>query len=137
MMDRWFWLLFALVTWGLANFLMKIVGVRIDAASAVFGIVTGYAIVGITTAVLDGGRLALNAGFAWAMLVGGFYILGNWAYVRLARTEDLSTIAPIAGLNITIPIILGFLMLGEPLTIRKLLGILFALVAVVLLQARA
>lgn len=135
-MERVYWLLFVLGTWGLANFLMKIVGVRIDAASAVFGIVTGYAIVGITTGIVDGGRFAINSGFVWAMVVGACYILGNWGYVRLARTEDVSAIAPVTGLNIAIPIVLGILVLGEPITARKLIGVGFAFLSIILLAGR-
>ncbi len=137
MMGRGFWLSFVLATWGLAGFLMKVVGVRLDAASALFGIVIGYAIVGITTGLIDGGTVTFNGGFVWAMLVGASYILGNWGYVRLAKTEDVSALAPITGLNVAIPILLGIIVLGEPITVRKLVGVAFAGASIYLLAARS
>ena len=135
-MARGAWLAVVLAMWGTANFLMKVVGVRMDAGSAVIGIVIGYAIAGFTVSAIDGGRLAWSGSLIASMVIGAFYIVGNWAYVKLARTEDVSTMAPVASLNIAIPIVLGVLLLGEPLTARKLLGIFFAVVAIYLLASK-
>jgi drug/metabolite transporter (DMT)-like permease len=133
-MDRLWWLLLVLATWGLGNFLLKPVGMRLDNSSGALGILTGYVITGLIFGIGGGGRLGLTWGHGMAALVGACYIVGNWAFLHMSRTEDITTLAPLASLAIIVPIVLGFLVLGEPFSIRKLVGIVFALVAMVLLS---
>ena len=133
-MERFAWMLLVLTTWGAATFLLKLVGVRMDNSSGALAIVVGYAIAGVAFGTLGGGRLGLSWAHAGAALIGALYIIGNWAFLRLAATEDVSKIAPLANLSVAIPIILGIILLGEPLTVKKLVGIAFALAAVVLLS---
>jgi|GEM_PF-533656 len=135
-MERIGWLLLMLGTWGAAGFLMKIIGVRIDSYSAVLGIVIGYVIVGLALGFNGGGKLGVSWSYGAALIVGGCYIVGNWAFLKLARMEEVSVIVPLGGLNIIIPIVLGILLLGEAITLRKLAGIIFALLSILLLSGR-
>jgi len=128
------WLVLVLAMWGIPTFMLKIVGTRLDNSSGALGIVVGYVIVGAILGVAGGGRLGLTWAYAIAASIGACYIIGNWAFLRLAQTQDISVLAPITSLAVVIPIALGFLMLGEPVTPRKLVGIAFALAAIVLLS---
>ncbi len=133
-MGRTGWLLMVVAMWGTANFLMKVVGSRISSASGVLGIVIGYSAIGLWIALSGGGRIGTGVGYLGALAVGALYIGGNYAYLRLAQREDISAIAPIGSLTVVIPVALGFLLLGEPMTLRKLVGFACALAAVVLLR---
>lgn len=53
-------------------------------------------------------------------------------YTAIAR-GPLSVVIPIFNLNLVIPAILGFIFLNEAITVSKVLGLIFATVAVVLL----
>ncbi len=53
-------------------------------------------------------------------------------YTAIAR-GPLSIVIPIFSLNLIIPAILGFIFLQEPVTVSKVLGLIFACLALVLL----
>ena len=53
-------------------------------------------------------------------------------YTAIAR-GPLSVVIPIFNLNLVIPAVLGFLFLNEPMTVSKILGLVFACLAVILL----
>ena len=53
-------------------------------------------------------------------------------YTAIAR-GPLSVVIPIFSLNLIIPAILGFIFLNEPVTMSKVLGLVFACIALVLL----
>jgi transporter family protein len=53
-------------------------------------------------------------------------------YTAIAR-GPLSVVIPIFNMNLIIPAVLGFLFLNEPMTVSKVLGLIFASLAVVFL----
>ena len=53
-------------------------------------------------------------------------------YTAIAR-GPLSVVIPIFNMNLIIPAVLGFLFLNEPMTVSKILGLIFASLAVVFL----
>ena len=53
-------------------------------------------------------------------------------YTAIAR-GPLSVVIPIFNMNLIIPAVLGFLFLHEPMTVSKILGLIFASLAVVFL----
>jgi len=88
--------------------------------------------------------LFLYLGYAKVPLVWNKYVLygcliGAWwsgimvlYYTAIAR-GPLSVVIPIFSLNLIIPAVLGFIFLHEPMTVSKLLGLVFACLAVALL----
>ena len=88
--------------------------------------------------------LFLYLGYSRVPLVWNRYViygclLGIWwsvvmvmYYTAIAR-GPLSVVIPIFNLNLIIPALLGFFFLNEPLTASKILGLIFACLAVVLL----
>jgi glucose uptake protein GlcU len=131
-MERYGWIAVLLITWGTANFLLKVVGSRLDHFSGALAIVVGYVVAGSVFA-FGGGKLAFTWTHATAALIGALYIIGNWAFLRLSQTEGITTLAPIGSLAVVLSIVLGFTILHEPLTLKKLIGIVFAFIAVILL----
>jgi transporter family protein len=53
-------------------------------------------------------------------------------YTAIAR-GPLSVVIPIFNMNLIIPAVLGFLFLNEPMTVSKILGLIFASLAVIFL----
>jgi len=88
--------------------------------------------------------LFLYLGYSRVPLVWNRYVvygclLGIWwsvvmvmYYTAIAR-GPLSVVIPLFNLNLIIPALLGFLFLHEPMTVSKILGLIFACLAVVLL----
>ena len=69
---------------------------------------------------------------AWnAYLAGGFLAVGIASYYRALSLGAVSVVVPIFGLFIVLSSVLGFFS-GEPVTLRKVLGIALAGVAVYL-----
>ena len=88
--------------------------------------------------------LFLYLGYSRVPLVWNRYViygclLGIWwsvvmvmYYTAIAR-GPLSVVIPLFNLNLIIPALLGFFFLHEPMTVSKILGLIFACLAVVLL----
>ena len=77
--------------------------------------------------------------FVWNKYVLYVCLIGAWwsgimvlYYTAIAR-GPLSIVIPIFSLNLIIPAILGFIFLHEPVTASKVLGLIFACLALVLL----
>ncbi len=92
-------------------------------------------VVGSFMIALFTGSLSLR-GFshpaAWnAYLAGGFLAVGIASYYRALSLGAVSVVVPIFGLFIVLSSVLGFFS-GEPVTLRKVLGIALAGVAVYL-----
>ena len=70
---------------------------------------------------------------AWnAYLAGAFLAVGITAYYRALSLGTVNVVVPIFGLFIVLSSVVGFVFLGEPVTVRKVLGIALAGVAVYL-----
>ena len=88
--------------------------------------------------------LFLYLGYSKVPLVWNRYViygclLGIWwsvvmvmYYTAIAR-GPLSVVIPLFNLNLIIPALLGFFFLHEPMTVSKILGLIFACLAVILL----
>jgi transporter family protein len=122
--------LFALFFWGLWGFLTKLGAEKVPWQTMMIyfavctlagGLATGPIKIKMDTWHLIG----LGAGVAGAL---GFI----YFFLAIARGQA-STVIPITSLYVAVASILAFILLSEPLTLKKSLGILFAVVAVVLL----
>jgi transporter family protein len=88
--------------------------------------------------------LFLYLGYSRVPLVWNRYVIygclvGLWwsgimvmYYTAIAR-GPLSVVIPLFNLNLIIPALLGFFFLHEPMTVSKILGLIFACLAVILL----
>ncbi|MFA6005512.1 MAG: DMT family transporter [Patescibacteria group bacterium] len=76
---------------------------------------------GIVTAVisyLNGGQLAAN----WTFIIFAAIclVIGNVLYLTALRVLDVSVMAPLFNVRVAISVFLGFLLLGESLSLRSL-----------------
>jgi len=92
---------------------------------------------GVTLYAWLTGTLDLNAAALWGALAGLFLFVALYNFARSLQGGAVSTNAPIFRLNFTITAALAIVVLGETLSMTKLLALAGALVAVWLLLAEA
>jgi bacterial/archaeal transporter family protein len=122
-----------LLAWGMATFAMKIVGERLDPMTLVGFNLLGYVVVSVF--FVPKMALGITRFHILAVAIGVMFAIGNLAFYKLSQTHGVSLLAPLTALYVAIPVILGILVLGEPMTVRKGLGILLAVGAIYLLSS--
>jgi len=121
-----------MAAWGLAVFLMKIAGQKLGPYTCSVFALPGYLVIGLLICWRAEYRLSSYHGVAVA--IGALYMLGNLAFYRLCQSQDVSVLAAITSVNIVIPIVLGWILLEEPISVRRVVGIALAVAAIVLLN---
>jgi transporter family protein len=125
----------ALVTYGLVapvvSFAME------DIPSEVAVVITNSILVGmaVTVAVSQGSSITEYVGhdrFPYLILGGILLGIGIMAYYKALELGPVSVVVPVYGMFIALSSIMGFLLFDEVITARKLLGILFGLLAIYL-----
>ena len=86
----------------------------------------------VATADTSVATFATHPRMPYALLAGGFLSVGILAYYRALATGPVSVVVPVFGLFLVTSSLLGVVFLDEPLTVRKGVGILLAVLAVVL-----
>ena len=128
----------ALLGWGGGSFIAKLGTNRIGATSAVFWDMVGYAVVAVAYAFIVYNPSALLAGdkmgIVYALLSGATGALAGIAFFILLSQKDASSVVPLTAIYPALTAILAFLFLHESLTWQKVVGILFATIAVYLLS---
>jgi bacterial/archaeal transporter family protein len=130
----WGYLALAILGWGVGIFLMKIATQYVDNWTAVVFNLPGYLLVGLLLV-----PKVKWSGFTWttghtvAIAVGACYVIANWGFYRVVESGQVSTLTPMTCLYMTVPVILGALVLRERPTGVQYCGIALAIVAVVLL----
>jgi drug/metabolite transporter (DMT)-like permease len=81
------------------------------------------------------GSLAFVKGTLWGLLVGVFVLTGFYNFAHSLKTGPVSVNAPVFRLSFVITAGLAVALLGEPLTVYKIVGVALALAAVWLLLA--
>ena len=128
-----FFLVVCILMWGLATMGMKLAGQRLDPITIAAFNMFGYLAVGAF--------LFPQASYGWsryhliAVAIGAVFVVANMAFYKLSQTAYVSTLAPLTALYVVIPVVVGVVALGEPLTFRKVIGVLLALVALYLLSS--
>ena len=79
------------------------------------------------------GTIVFDPAALWGMLAGVLAFVGLYYFIRSLVAGAVSTNASIFRLNFIVTVLLVVVLLGEPLTLRKVLGLAFALVATWLL----
>ena len=84
---------------------------------------------------LSGFRLHASPGVAFAALNGA---LGGVAFILFSKgleSVEVSRAKPAMVVGMVVPVVLGFALLHEPMTVRKAIGVVLAAVAVYLLSS--
>lgn len=132
-----FWAFFAMVTYGLVAVLLKLAFRGISPAVAL--IVANLAVVaaGVTWLLLQGipaqRQLGMNQQTLFLGLASLVLAFSIFSYYKALSLGPASVVVPIFALSFTVAAILGFIVLGEPFSVTRGLGLVFAAAAIVLL----
>lgn len=86
--------------------------------------------------LLVGFKPAFNVkGGGFALLAGMFGALGVYAYLLAADRGNVSQLVGITALYPVITVLLGVLVLNEPLTVKQMLGVGLAVLAIYLVSS--
>jgi len=128
------WFLMCVIGWGMSSFLMGYVGKELPYQTALF-----YQMIGVTIMTILNGQgiqVGLTSAHVAALMNGIFFTIADIAYYKLSESGmDVSTLGPLTSLYVVIPAILGVLILKEPITTRKVIGLFLAITALYLLSS--
>ncbi|MCF8038958.1 MAG: EamA family transporter [Desulfohalobiaceae bacterium] len=126
--------LIILVLWGLWAFLPKLATQYIDPKSALLFQCLGSLLLGILMLFMLNFKPQFHPkGFMYGTLTGIFGFGGMLFYLYAVSKGKVSTLSTITALYPALVIVLAFLILKEPISLKNAIGFVFALLAIVLL----
>ncbi len=130
-MNGWFvFAVLALLLWGLWGFFPKLATNYIRPESVLVYEVVGSVAIGLLALYLVGFRPETQVnGVVYGVLTGVFLTLGSLFFLFAISKGKASVVVTMTALYPVVTILLAFLILREPITLRQGLGILLALVA--------
>ena len=134
------WLIYALIStclWGVWGLAGKLASRTVSPQSLILLGSAGAFLIFPLWVLLFGRQFRFLWGdlnFYWALIGGAVGSAGGVFYYMALSRGEASRVVAITATYPLVTFVLAFLILGEPLTFRKSLGILFALAAVVLLS---
>lgn len=126
-----------MAAWGVSRLFPKLATNHIDPKSALFFEVLGEVIaVAVILLALGASRPELHLkGSSYALLAGLFGAAGVYWYLVAADRGNVSQLVGVTALYPVITVLLGVLVLNEPLTAKQIAGVVLAVVAVVLVSS--
>lgn len=132
------WLIFsllALLLWGLWGFFPKLASNYISSKSFLIYDIIGTVAIGVIVLFVTGFKLEThNLGITYGILAGIAGTLGLLFFLFAISKGKVSIIAPLTALYPVVTILLAFLILKEPITLKQGIGIVLALVSILLLS---
>ncbi|MFZ5775016.1 MAG: EamA family transporter [Thermodesulfobacteriota bacterium] len=130
------WLLPAFISlfiYGLWGFFPKLAVTHIQPASALVYEIGGALLVGLFALYLVDFRPEVHAqGILFAVLTGVAGMAGTLFYFSAAKTGKISVVVSMTALYPLITILLAAVFLHEPISARQMLGMVFAVIAILL-----
>ena len=128
--------IFALFSFGVWGLFTKLAITHIDSKSALIFQSIGVLMVGLVTLSLIHFKPSTDfKGLSFGLLTGIAYGVGCFFYFMAADKGKLITVVTLTALYPLVTIILSFLILKEPITLKQMLGILTAMAAIYLLSS--
>ena len=135
-MERWvIYAIIATTMWGLGSFFGKIALMR-DVPYRVY-FFEGIGTLTVLTSLIILRRHEIFTGFAvnpYALLMGLTWGIGTIIFIIALQPAKLSALVPLTAVYPAVTVILGVIVLHERLDLREILGIVFAILAVVFLS---
>jgi len=123
----------SIICWGLWGFFSKMTLDRLD-WGAIF-VLFGLSTLLVATVSSPQSYSVLFQKSAWMGVLAGITgALGFLFFYRALQQGIVSVVIPISSLYILVAVILAVVFLHEPLTVKKLLGIVSAIIAIILLS---
>jgi len=125
----------AMLAFGITGIVYKLATEHLDPISLTFFV---YVLATVFTAFLwlftPAQHIITRAGLTWVVLAALFASIGMIAYMVALQAGAVSTVTPIRDLAVVVTVILAIFVLGEHVSYTKALGLLFGIVAEVLLS---
>ncbi len=134
-MDSWFiWTILAMLTFGAWGFFPKLAVNYINPQSALIYQVIGGLLVGIVGLAMINFKPEIHPmGILFALLTGISGVLGTLFYYAAASRGQISIVVSLTALYPLITIMLAIIFLHETLVLKQVIGLGFAVAAIVLL----
>ncbi|MBW2966178.1 EamA family transporter [Candidatus Woesearchaeota archaeon] len=127
--------IFALIMWGLWGFFPKLATNYISPKSALIFEVIGALVVGVVVLIVVGFKPEIHSkGITFALLTGIAGTLGALFFLYAISRGKASVVVTTTALYPIITIMLAFLILKEPVSLKQGVGMIFALTAIMLLS---
>jgi len=131
--DWRFFMVLSVFFWGLWGFISKIAVSRLE-WGAVF-ILCGLCIVIVGLIAVPQSYAAISSRYIWLGILAGITeALGFLFFYRALQRGPATIVVPFTALYIVITVVLAAVFLEEPLTVKKVLGIISGVAAIVLLS---
>jgi len=124
--------LIALVGWGFWAIGSKILTRYFNTLSTTFWI-SFWSIAFLTFFVFFRRSLVFNKYVIYAVPVGLVSLFAIVAFYKALSIGPSSVVVPLANMYVILPVLFGFIILKEPVTATRVLGIIFAVLATILL----
>lgn len=131
--DWQFLTLMSILFWGLWGFLSKVVTDKLEWGTILVLLSIGTFIVALATTPASF-AIKINKSMFIGLLAGIFCALGYFFFYRALLKADASAVIPISSMYIVVAAILAMIFLDEPVTVRRVGGILSAVIAIILLS---
>ena len=125
--------LMSILFWGLWGFLSKVVTDKLEWGTIFALLSIGTFIVVLTTTPASF-IFKINKSMFIGLFAGTFCALGYFFFYRALLKADASAVIPISSMYIVVSAILAMIFLDEPVTVRRIGGILSAVIAIILLS---
>jgi len=132
-MDSIKYALIALTGWGFWAIGSKIMTRYFNTVSTSFWI-SFWALIFLSTYVIFKRNLMINRHVFYAIPVGLTSLVAILAFYKALRIGPASVVVPLANMYVLFPVVYGFVVLGEAITTTRILGIICAILATVLLS---
>lgn len=124
--------LIALVGWGFWAIGSKILTRYFNTLSTAFWI-SLWSMLFLTALLVFRKNLIVNKFVLLSIPVGLISVIAIVAFYGALRSGPSSVVLPLTNLYVVLPVIFGFVVLKEPVTVARILGVIFAVIAAVLL----
>lgn len=124
----------ALIGWGLWAIGSKILSYHLNTVSISFWISSWSLFFLLCYLSLGKVHLQFNHHALYAIPVGLVSLIAILAFYQALKIGPASVIIPLTNLYVLFPVLYGFLILKEPITLNRVLGIAFAFIAAILLS---
>lgn len=132
-MDYKIYSVVALVFWGVWAYLSKALANQMKTELLAFYTTVG-SLIAITFYTLVRTKINFNIFSGYAMLVGALAMIATFAFYAALAKGPVTVVVPWTGLYILIPVVLGFIILKEPINLSHMLGIICAVAAIFFLS---
>lgn len=122
----------ALIGWGFWAIGSKLLTRHLNTVSVTFWI-SFWSIVFLSIFLLFRKNLMFNTQALYAVPVGLISLIAILGFYKALKIGPSSVVLPLTNLYLVLPVLFGFIVLKESVTLTRVLGIIFAILATILL----